>query len=95
MATPKLSKSKLARAPSKRAVVYVYCSPEQKRRLVAAAQRTVHGVPGAKMPVHLWLLQRGLAAADAAERCTSCGEPWPSTPDGLCADCAAGQERRP
>lgn len=68
MPTPRLSKSKLRRSPSKRAVVLVYCSPEEKARLEAAAAELVKEIPGAKMPLSSWLLSLGLGAADDLER---------------------------
>lgn len=46
-------------------MVYVYCSPEEKRTLERAAAQRASNVAGAKLPVHVYVLA---AALDEARR---------------------------
>jgi uncharacterized protein (DUF1778 family) len=45
------------------AVVYVYCSAEQKAQLEKAAAKVVEGIPGAQLPTYQFVLQAALEKA--------------------------------
>ena len=45
------------------AVVYVYCTTEQKQVLEKAAAKAVEAIPGAKLPVYTFVLQAALEKA--------------------------------
>jgi hypothetical protein len=59
-----VAKLKTSRPKGAESVIFVYCSPEQKEALQAAAAKLVAAVPGAKLPVYRFLLEAGLKEAE-------------------------------
>jgi hypothetical protein len=59
-----VGKLRTSRPKGAEAVVFVYCTPEQKEALQAAAAKLVAAVPGAKLPLYRFLLEAGLKEAE-------------------------------